>query len=150
VARYLIVGLDAGIKTGYAILDLHGALIASGVEKEASDERIVRLISGSGIPLLIASDTRPPSHFVQKTAARLNIRVFHPKESMSREEKRIIGREIADPHIRDAYAAAVKAFRHYQNRLRQIEASDHPDKEELKRRVLTGRRAVGSKGRGCE
>jgi len=135
------VGLDAGIKTGYALLDLRGELVHSGVEKEASDARIVRMITEHGIPLLIASDTSPPSHFVQKTAARLSIKVFAPKESMSRLEKRAIGRHIADPHIRDAYAAAVKAFRRHQNRLRQIDASPHPEKEELKRMVLLGRRA---------
>jgi predicted RNase H-like nuclease (RuvC/YqgF family) len=137
---YLIVGLDPGIKTGYALLDLSGKLVASGCVKEASDEGIIRLISGVGVPVLVASDTSPPSSFVEKVAARLNVRVYHPKESMKKTEKKEIGALIDDVHIRDSYAAAVKAYRKYQNRLRQIELMDNADKDELKKMVITGQR----------
>ncbi|MFH0737137.1 MAG: DUF460 domain-containing protein [Candidatus Micrarchaeota archaeon] len=132
------MGIDPGIKTGYAILDLDGRLVGSGCEKEASDERIVKAVSSVGIPVLVAADTHPPSHFVQKVAARLNVRVFSPRESMSKLEKRRIGASIADVHTRDAYAAAVKAYRHYANRLRQIDRMDAPGKEELKKMAITG------------
>jgi predicted RNase H-like nuclease (RuvC/YqgF family) len=132
------------------VLDLNGRLVGSGCEKEASDERIVGIISGIGIPVLMASDTRPPSHFVQKIAARLNVRVFSPSESMSRLEKRQIGAEIEDVHIRDAYAAAVKAYRKYQNRLRQIDTLPVEDKDGLKRMVIRGERiAERLAGRGA-
>ena len=139
---YLIVGVDPGIKTGYAILDLSGNLVASGCEKEASDERLVKIISDAGIPVLVAADTRPPSHFVSKIAARLNVRVFSPQESMSKLEKRQMGSHIDDVHTRDAYAAAVKAFRHHRNRLRQIDAMQvGPEmREELKKMVICGQR----------
>ncbi len=139
---FIIVGIDPGIKTGFAILDLNGAYAGGGCEKEASDEKIVRAVSAFGIPVLVASDTCPPSSFVEKVAARLNVRVSSPRESMSREEKRGIGRQIGDPHTRDAYAAAVKAFRKYQNRLRQIDRMDISParKEEFKRMAIVGQR----------
>jgi hypothetical protein len=135
---YLIAGIDAGIKTGYAFLDLSGNLVCSGVEKDANDERIVRIISSIGSPSVIASDTSPPSHFVQKIAARFHVRLFHPRKSLSQEQKRMIGREIVNPHIRDAYAAAVKAYRRYGNRLRQIDRMDVPNRDELKHLVISG------------
>lgn len=122
------------------MLDLNGTLIASGCEKEASDEKIITIISKFGIPVLLASDTSPASSFVQKMAARLNTRIFSPKESLARSEKRTIGRHIEDPHIRDSYAAAVKAYRRYQNRLRQIEGMDVPNKDELKKMIIVGKR----------
>jgi uncharacterized protein len=139
---FIIVGIDPGIKTGYAILDLNGSYVAGGCEKEASDERMVREVSRFGVPVLIASDTHPPSSFVSKIAARLNVRVCSPKVSMLKEEKRVIGRHIDDPHTRDAYAAAVKAYRKHQNRLRQIDCMDLPiaDKDSLKRMAITGHR----------
>jgi predicted RNase H-like nuclease (RuvC/YqgF family) len=136
----VIVGIDPGINTGYSVLDLSGRLLASGCEKEASDERIINLISKIGIPVLIASDTNPASSFVQKMAARLNAKVFSPRQSLTKLEKRGIGKGIDDPHIRDSYAAAVKAYRRYANRLRQIEAMDVKDKDELKRMVIVGKR----------
>jgi predicted RNase H-like nuclease (RuvC/YqgF family) len=136
----VIVGIDPGINTGYSVLDLNGKLLASGCEKEASDERIISIISKVGIPVLIASDTRPASSFVQKLAARLNAKVFSPKQSLTKLEKRVIGKGMDDPHIRDSYAAAVKAYRRYSNRLRQIEAMDVVDKDELKRMIIVGKR----------
>jgi predicted RNase H-like nuclease (RuvC/YqgF family) len=120
------------------MLDLSGNLVCSGVEKEANHERIVKIISSVGSPSLIASDTSPPSHFVQKVAARYQLKLFHPKRSLSKEQKRIIGRDIFDPHIRDAYAAAVKAYRRYADRLRQIDCMDVPDRDTLKHMVITG------------
>lgn len=114
--------------------------MASGCEKEASDEKIVGVISKVGVPVLIASDTSPPSHFVQKMAARLNVKVFSPKESLTRLEKRAIGRDIEDVHTRDAYAAAVKAYRRYQNRLRQIDSMAVGNKDKLKKMVIQGER----------
>ncbi len=140
---YVIVGIDAGIKTGYAIVDLNGRLVTGGVEKEASDERIVQIICQEWVPVLIASDTSPPSHFVQKVASRLNLRVYAPRESLSRLEKRAIGKDIEDPHVRDAYAAAIKAYRRYQNRLRQIEAMKVRGKDELKKMVIKGEKIAG-------
>jgi len=106
--------------------------VAGGCEKEASDERLIEIISSIGIPVLVASDTHPLSHFVQKVAARLNVRVFSPKESMGKLEKRSMGVRISDMHKRDSYAAAIKAFRRYQNRLRQIDSMPARDKDELK------------------
>ena len=50
----------------------------------------------------------------------------------------MIGRDIANPHVRDAYAAAVKAYRRYANRLKQIDLMDEPDKEKLKHLVISG------------
>ncbi|MBI5227629.1 DUF460 domain-containing protein [Candidatus Micrarchaeota archaeon] len=142
---YTIVGIDAGINTGYAILDLSGNLVSSGTLKEASDEKIVSVISQFGIPIIVASDTHPPSHFVKKVAARLNVKLFYPSQSLSKIEKREIGKKLAnleDPHVRDSYAGAVKAYRKYQNRLRQIDhmAIDEGKKDLLKKMIIAGER----------
>ncbi|MFH1394204.1 MAG: DUF460 domain-containing protein [Candidatus Micrarchaeota archaeon] len=140
-----MAGVDAGIKTGYALLDLNGELVASGCVKEAGDEELVRLISEVGRPVVIAADTSPPSHFVQKIAARFTVKVFYPKESMTQQEKREIGKGIVNPHIRDSYAAAIKAYRNYANRLRQIDAMAAKNKDELKKMAIVGKRISDAK-----
>lgn len=118
---------------------MNGRLIASGCEKEASVERVVERISKVGIPSLIATDVNPPPYFVMKVAARFAVRVFFPQRNMNEEEKKSIGREMTDVHIRDAYAAAVKAYREYANRFRQIELLEMTvDKDKLKHMVLQG------------
>lgn len=47
---------------------------------------------------------------------------------------------MCDVHIRDSYAAAVKAYRRYVNRFRSIDAMDAYNKDELKKLVIAGKR----------
>ncbi len=114
-------------------------MVASGCEKEASDERVVEIIRKVGVPSLVASDVNPPPSFVQKVAARFNVRLFCPERSLTQEEKKKMGRFIDDVHIRDAYGAAMKAYHAYENRLRQIEGMDTGlDRDLLKHMVVQG------------
>lgn len=136
---HLIIGVDPGVYTAYAALDLNGNLISSGCEKEASHERIVEIISKLGKPSLIATDVCPAPDFVQKVAARFHARLHVPERSMLVEEKKEIGKEIQNPHVRDALAAATKAYRHYENTMRRIEHSDTAfDKELIKHLFIQG------------
>ncbi len=131
--------MDPGVYTAFAALNLKGELVASGCEKEASDERVVEIIRKVGVPSLIASDVNPPPSFVQKVAARFNVRLFYPERSLTQEEKKKMGGFIDDVHIRDAHGAAMKAYHSYENRLRQIEGMDTGlDRDLLKHMVLQG------------
>lgn len=136
---YLIVGIDAGINVGYAAINLDGRLVSAGVEKDKNHEELVKIISRVGIPSLVASDVAPVPYFVSKVAARFNVKVFNPKKSMTHVEKRKIGENIMNPHIRDAYAAAIKAYNNYANRLRQIDKLETKmDKIKLKHMIIQG------------
>lgn len=131
--------MDPGVYTAFAALNLKGELVASGCEKEASDERVVEIIRKVGVPSLVASDVNPPPSFVQKVAARFNVRLSYPARSLTHEEKKTMGGFIDDVHIRDAYGAAMKAYHAYENRLRQIEGMDTSlDKDLLKHMVVQG------------
>ena len=131
--------MDPGVYTAFAALNLKGELVASGCEKEASDERVVEIIRKVGVPSLIASDVNPPPSFVQKVAARFNVRLSYPVRSLTQEEKKTMGGFIDDVHTRDAYGAAMKAYHAYENRLRQIEGMDTAlDKDLLKHMVVQG------------
>ena len=57
---------------------------------------------------------------------------------MSRESKMIIGKDILNPHIRDAYAAAIKAYRKYKNRFKRIETVYPERAEQYKELILKG------------
>ncbi len=134
----MIVGVDPGLKVGYAALDLDGNLISSGCTKNKAQEKIISLISKVGIPSLIATDVNPAPKFVKKIAARFNVKCHSPRKSISKECKRIIGNGISNPHIRDAYSAAIKAYRNYSNRLTRINYT-YPDlKERYKHLILKG------------
>lgn len=141
---HIIVGIDAGIKTGYAILNLNGELIAAGVVKEANHDDMVRIIRSFGIPSVIATDVTPAPYFVRKIAARFSAPLFQPKKLIHVEEKKKVSKGITDPHVRDSYAAALKAFHHYANRLKQINLLDknEEEKDRLKHLLIRGN-AIG-------
>ena len=137
--KYLIAGIDAGVTTAFALLDLSGNLVYAESSKNTDDEKIIGRMASHGRIVLVASDTSPPSHFVKKISSRLGVKLYHPKSSLTQEEKRRIGKSITDPHIRDAYAAAVKAYHRYENRLRRLTKLGVDDRRKI--RIMMGKRA---------
>ena len=136
---HLIVGVDPGVYTAYAALDLNGNSVKSGCEKELSHEAVVKIISSIGKPSVIATDVSSAPDFVTRISSRFHVKLFVPQKSISIEEKKKLAHNIQNPHIRDAYAAAIKAFHYYDNTLRKIEHSDSVlDKDLLKHMFLQG------------
>lgn len=118
---------------------MNGKFVASGTLKEADADRMVEEIAKTGIPSLVASDVNPAPSFVLKIAARFNVRTFVPGRTMLQSEKSSMAADTQNLHERDALAAAVKAYREYANRLRQIEAIETDlDRDKLKHLVIQG------------
>lgn len=131
--------MDPGISSAFAAIDLNGKLVASKTLKEADADRMVEEIAKVGIPSMVASDVARAPSFVAKIAARFNVRTFTPHKAMQEKEKMEIAHFMGNLHERDALAAAVKCYRFYANRLRQIEAmKTELDKDRLKHLVIQG------------
>ena len=126
----IIVGLDPGIVTGIAVLDLHGNLlfVDSGLALDRTS--IIRTITKFGNPVVIASDVRRAPLVVEKIASTLDCAVYTPPRDLSVEEKRQIVQEnvvnfkdvVKNSHQRDAVAAALKAYFNFKNKFMQLEA----------------------------
>ncbi|MHA1409772.1 MAG: DUF460 domain-containing protein [Candidatus Odinarchaeia archaeon] len=127
--KRLIVGIDPGITTGLAILNLNGELLALKSTKSFSKSRIISYIYRFGEPLIIASDTVPPSNFVIKLAKITRSKLFSPSKLMTvSEKKEIVSGYVTENHIklsgshqRDALAAAIKAFKFYEPLFRKVD-----------------------------
>lgn len=126
--RYLIIGVDPGIETGLAILDVEGKLVALHSAKELGKGDIVSIVSSAGIPLIVSADTNPPPEMVKKVAAMLSTQLYYPPRTLSTSEKEEIVREFTAPrnigvrttHERDALAAAVLAYRSISSKLERL------------------------------
>ncbi len=117
-------------------------MVGAGVVRHKNANEVINLIARLGIPLLVACDVKEPPAFVKLIARRFNVKVFSPSKNLTQESKKIITKYIFDHHIRDAYAAAVKAYRKYANRFHRLDCI-YPEKaEEYKRFILEGK-AVG-------
>ncbi|ABM79958.1 DUF460 domain-containing protein [Hyperthermus butylicus] len=129
---YIIIGIDPGISTGVAIIDIHGRFVTALSRRGFDRSEVIDLVLRYGVPVLVATDVRPAPEFVKKLAAALGVPVYEPSTSLSVEEKRTLFdsyaqkypvlRRLADAHVRDALAAAVKAYQVYEPKLRQVES----------------------------
>ena len=127
--RFLVVGIDPGIKTGVAILDLNGNVLHLSSSQNVDRGDLVSLISKFGIPLMVATDTNPPTHMAKKLASTLKAELYYPKSSLSVKEKEKIALEyskrgvsVEDSHQRDALAAAHKALMSIKSKLEKVDS----------------------------
>ena len=127
--RYLIVGYDPGIESGLAIIDLDSrpVFITSGKELDRSE--VLSIISRFGIATIIATDKTPVPDVVKKLAAALNAQLYIPPHSLSTAEKELIvkdyvqkyGITIRNSHERDALAAALKAYKSFEQKMNKLQ-----------------------------
>ncbi|MDE1868867.1 MAG: DUF460 domain-containing protein [Candidatus Micrarchaeota archaeon] len=120
---HIIVGVDPGKTCGIACLDMNGRLVFSTHKTFASTDWIVSEVSKIGIPSIIAGDKPAGSEAIRKINAAFNARLFTPSKELTIDEKRGLGKTygIKDPHERDAFAAALKAYNSYSNKFNQVE-----------------------------
>jgi len=151
VKRYLIVGVDPGMVTGVAVMDLNGRVLRLMSGRGMTRGQIARSLASLGRALVFASDVSPPPDMVTKLAAVHSAMVFSPDRPMRTSEKSEIagilsdeqGIVVEDAHQRDSLAAAFKAFSSFRNKLEQCASharasSDQVDLEEVKALVIRG------------
>jgi len=135
--------LDPGATIGVAILSLSGEKITTGSFSGGGISEAVSFIEKSGTPSLIACDVSPAPEFAQKIASYFSCRLHSPPHNICEDDKRQIARGsgVENNHERDAYTAAVFAFRAHANKLRQIDAIDdvpREDRDRVKHLILKG------------
>ncbi len=129
--RGLILGIDPGIYTGIALIDLTGKPIYTYSSKNLDRGDIINIASNMGKIVAVATDVAHPPELVKKTASSLNADLYVPPHDISNDEKRMILNmlkekfqflEVDDTHERDALVAAYKAYLSIADKLRQAEA----------------------------
>lgn len=122
----IIVGIDAGTTSAFAIIDYAGKIIAVKSKKNWGTDQLASEISAVCTPLVIACDTNPSSGAARRLRACFGAKLFVPQSSLHVYQKHLmaekLGVEVHNSHERDAVAAAKKAFNHYSNKLRQTTA----------------------------
>ncbi len=126
----VIVGIDPGVSTGIAVIDLNGVPLFLYSSKNIDRNDIINMISSIGYPVIIATDVAEAPDAVKKLAATVKAQLFVPPRNLSTVEKiEIVSMltkkypwlDIDDSHERDALAAAYKAYQSLEDKFRQIE-----------------------------
>lgn len=124
----LIIGVDPGIVTGLAIMDLNGKVLALFSGRNMSRRRALSIVYEYGTPVVVATDVSKPSDYVKKLAAMVGAVLYHPDKDLQIAEKANIalklserdGIKVKTPHERDALAAAYKAFTNYLDKFDKV------------------------------
>lgn len=143
----IIVGLDPGNITAYAILGINGGLVAISHSRYYNVSSIISEVVKFGRPIIISTDRKKCPNFVKAVAGNLGSRLFTPKEDLSNVKKiKLVDTflkfqkefiEIENKHERDALAAALSAFRNVKPLLKKIEDGiKNKDKAEKVKEVV--------------
>ncbi len=128
----MIVGVDPGIVTGVALIDLNGNVLFVDSFRELNRRDLIKLVTSLGKPVLVATDVTPAPDYVKKLSSTLGVPLFTPPRSLTVAEKQeLVERylkkigysiRVRDTHQRDALAAALKAYYTYSCKFSQLEA----------------------------
>ncbi|MCK9150905.1 DUF460 domain-containing protein [Methanobacterium alcaliphilum] len=151
---WLIVGFDPGLTSAVAILDLNGNILYLNSFKEVQRSKIINEIINHGRVTLVATDVYPHPKMVKKLASTLNSKIYSPPKVLTVESKNELVYEFINErkfnispenaHQRDALAAAIKTYKHYEKKFKQIEKRadekklNNNQKDEIKNLVIKG------------
>ncbi|MFH1107374.1 MAG: DUF460 domain-containing protein [Candidatus Micrarchaeota archaeon] len=130
------MGIDAGATVAFAAVDFDGRVVAKASRRNIGRERLIEMLAPFS-PVIVASDTNPPSKLSKAIAAAFNARLSFPRHSLTYAEKSRMTRDCGynNAHEKDAIAAALKAYHGIENKMRQ--AGRHGASKE---KVAAGRR----------
>ncbi len=120
----LIVGIDPGLTTAIALVDLKGNFVAVKSKKEFGKREMIKFVSRCGKPLIVASDKKKPPRFTKKFASALGCKLFFPENDMLVEEKNSLTKELElRAHEKDAAASALNAYKNYAMHFSKIDTA---------------------------
>jgi uncharacterized protein len=85
--RYCILGVDPGITTAFAAIDLNGNIIDIQSDKRMGLDRLLSLVNKSCKPIVISCDVNNPPLLVQKIKSIYSARLVTPPYDLKIGEK---------------------------------------------------------------
>ena len=162
--RRIVLGIDPGVSTGLAALDIEGSFLFAESEREIGWKKIIDKVTRYGKVVLVATDVTPAPDLVRKVASTLDTALFVPNKSMDASEKRqLVGKYtrandvlIDNDHASDALASAIKALGKFKNKFGKLESDYNELSDDLKQRtkelLIKGysmNRAIGMSNEKC-
>ena len=136
--KLLIVGIDPGITTAYAVLDIEGNILKLNSSKQLELNRIISETIELGKVLIVGTDKAKAPNLAEAFATKLGARLIIPEEDMKVEEKRriTINYNFGDGHQGDALASALFAYKQAKPLLDKIDYfAEQNKKQDIKDRI---------------
>ncbi len=141
MGREIIVGVDPGLTTAFAVLDLEGNILAVESAKTVGINWAIERVAEFGKPFVIAGDKERAGEALRKIAASFDCELFLPERDIEVEKKIELakGEELKNQHERDALAAALLAYRARARGFAKIRDSVGERAGEVKSLLIEGR-----------
>src|SRR3989338_7969388 len=137
--KLVVVGIDPGTTTGYAILDLDGNVIALKSSKNLGLNGLLEDVLKEGKAISVGTDKAKVPNLVNLFSAKTGARIFYPKEDLRVEEKRELTKKFDAKigHENDALAASLFAFNRIKGIIDRIESyAKENGKQAIKNRII--------------
>lgn len=134
----IIVGIDPGTTTAYAVLDIDGNLVEVDSSKNMGLAELISRTARLGRVIVIGTDKSKVPELVCKYAARMGAKIISPDEDISVAEKKSMTKNfhMRNEHENDALASALAAFSEIRHIVEKINKMEYYDKELLKEIVI--------------
>ena len=125
--KYLILGVDPGITAAIACLDLNGKVLMIKSSKKLGFNKIVKIISEIGRPIIISTDVMFAPDLIKKLASEYKSKIVLPNKNLKVGEKikivkdHFVELKLENDHQRDALASAIFAFEKFKPLFDKIE-----------------------------
>ncbi len=122
----VVVGIDPGTTTAYAVLSVQGDVIANASSRNVDTAWLSNQVIEHGKPVLVGCDTHPSPDAVEQFARRHGAELVQPDEDLSvQDKKELADASYANDHERDALAAARFAYNIHRDLLDRIKRKLH-------------------------
>ena len=142
--KLLIAGIDPGITTGFAVLDIEGHVLHIKSSKQLDLNLLISETVKLGRVILVGTDKEKVPSLIEAYATKLGATIIRPKEDIKVDEKRktISDFKVGDEHQGDALASALLAFKEKKPLLDKIdffvkENKKQSIKDKIKQLVIT-------------
>jgi predicted RNase H-like nuclease (RuvC/YqgF family) len=139
----VIVGIDPGTTSAFAVLSFDFKVIAVKSKKEYSLAGIIQDIYKFGNPILVGTDKKEIPSFIKEFSQKTGAKIYSPKYDTKKGEKLFIVKEkrfidlVKNTHETDALASAIYAYNEYLQLIKKVNAFvEKNNKEELKDKLL--------------
>ena len=147
--KLLIVGIDPGTTTAYAVLDIEGNLLHLASSKQLSLNQMISDTLKLGKVVLVGTDKGKIPHLAAAFGAKFGARIVNPEQDLKVDEKRKIvsSFDFDNEHQADALASALFAYRSEKSLLDKIDFfaeknKKHGIKNRIKDIVVTKRISI--------
>lgn len=128
----VIVGIDPGFTTAFAILNFQGQVIKIDSKRELGLNNFISIISSYGSIAVVACDISTIPNFVLKVAKKFHALIIKPQKELSRKKKKQIVKDFdkelikrtKNRHEIAALAAAILAYKKFSPLINKIKNLD--------------------------